>query len=142
MNWRRVSLGLFWLAACLALVASLYILIAPVQVHEVTAVSGEDGSTQTTVIHQVSWYQVQGAWGVIFVSLLAALYGLTAFFAHRERTWSGIVSGVLAIMLTLLASLSVGPLYYPAMLIELLAAAAAWIGRLRLSNLSDPKGPS
>ncbi|MGA9533718.1 MAG: hypothetical protein WBR18_13455 [Anaerolineales bacterium] len=140
MNWRRFVTILLWIAACLAVVATLYILVAPVQLHEITAVSGENPSPQQSSVRYVSWYQVQGVWGVTFVSLLGGLYLLTAVFSQRGRNWASLGTGVVTIVLTLLASLSVGPLYFPATLITLLAGAAGFAVRLRERDRSTADG--
>jgi hypothetical protein len=131
LNRRRAVTVLLGIAAFLALAASAYLLVTPVQIHELVAVSAENGATQTSTIRQASWYQVQGAWGVIFVSLLAGLYGLTAVLNWADRGWTTIGTGTVAVALTLLASLSVGSLYYPAMLFVLLAGAVGLVGLAR-----------
>jgi hypothetical protein len=115
-----------WLIA-----AGIYLLLTPMTVQEITA-SATAGGAQTTeqITRQVSWYHVQGLWGVFVLIVFAALYASISLFARRSHLVAAALASLAAITLTFLAGFSIGPFYLPATLAVLLGWLAMVIGRL------------
>jgi hypothetical protein len=114
----------FIFAALWSIGASIYLLLTPVTVQEVIAegfASGEESIEQ--VSRQVSWYEVQGLWGVFVLIIFALLFSSIGVFATRSRHGALAIFSFLAITLTILATFSIGPLYFPAVL----AVSVGWI---------------
>jgi len=106
----------FLLAAIWAIGAGIYLLLSPTVIEEIAATSGADGSiTIEELSKQASWYEVQGAWGVIVLLIFALLYSSTAYLAWRTRLIALAIASSLALMLTVLAGFSIGFLYIPAL---------------------------
>ena len=97
---------LFIAAALLALAASLLILLTPTQVHSIT-----NGVETTT---RISLYEAQGWWGVVVLIIFADLYFAPLFFHLRGKLAWSLVTGIGALLLTVLAGFSIGPAYLPA----------------------------
>jgi len=114
----------FLLAAIWAIGAGIYLLLSPTVIQEIVATSSADGSqTIEELSRQVSWYEVQGVWGVIVLLIFALLYSSTALLAMRSRIVALAIASSLALMLTVLAGFSIGFLYIPA----LLMVVAGWL---------------
>ena len=107
----------FLLSAIWAIGAGIYLLLSPTVIQEFVATTSADGSqTIEELSRQVSWYEVQGVWGVIVLLIFALLYSSTAYLASRNRLVALAIASSLALMLTVLAGFSIGFLYIPAML--------------------------
>lgn len=107
----------FLFAAIWAIGAGIFLLLSPTTIQEVVATTSADGSqTIEELSRQVSFYEVQGVWGVIVLLIFALLYSSTAFFALRNRLVALALASSLALMLTVLAGFSIGLLYFPALL--------------------------
>jgi hypothetical protein len=119
-------------ATGLAILASLYILFAPVNVQILTAagVSNESEISHETTVRQ-SWYQVQGPWGIIVLMIVSGLYGWGYHLARKEEyTWLGVLSlGLLG--LSYLAGFSIGLFYLPAAVVMLLGSGLLFFARYR-----------
>lgn len=85
-------------------------------------VSESNGGPQT--IARLNWVEAQGAWGIIILVIFSALYyGPYRFFAGGQRGMV-VVFVMAAVILTFLASFSIGIYYWPAALAALLGLAA------------------
>jgi len=119
-------------AAGLAILASLYILVTPVNVQIITAsaVSGGSEIARETNLQQ-SWYQVQCPWGVIVLMVFSSLFSWGYYLARKEAytRLGGLNLGLLSI--TYLAGFSIGPRYLPAVLFLLLGTGLLIISRNR-----------
>ena len=127
----------FALAGIWAIGASLYLLLRPQTVVSAVAVPGSPGVVEE-IQTQVSWYEVQGLWGVFILFLFGLLYASIWLFANLDRyVIAGLIS-VAAIALTILASLSIGPLYLPSVVM----VVAGWLlmGLVRLMALERSGG--
>lgn len=114
----------FVFAAIWSFGAGLYWLLSPVTIHEITAQSTANGSsTVEETARQATWYQVQGWWGVAVLVIFALLYLSVAIFAIRRQRVPLAIASLLAVVVTLLAGLSIGPLYLPAVI----AVLAGWM---------------
>ena len=114
--------------------ASIRILLTPMNFQSVIATIAEDGSESVEeVVKQVSWYEMQGLWGVIILIIFAFLFSTIGVLAFRGRLIILAVFSLLAISLTILASLSIGLLYFPAVLLVVIG----WI-LLGLEKLLRP----
>lgn len=133
----RLARFTFATSALLAVAASIYILCSPVTISEVRATGSADGSLATKELTRyASWYQVQGAWGVVVLVIFAALFVLVAFLALRKRYVASAVLSVLAGILVLLAGFSVGLFYFPAaafIVLGWLALGVHWLLHARES---------
>jgi hypothetical protein len=96
----------FLFSALWSIGVGLYLLLTPQTIVEQVAVS-TPGSTETSeeIVRQVSWYQVQGLWGVIVLVVV-----------FTQRMIAAAITSLLAVGLVYLAGLSIGPLYLPALL--------------------------
>ena len=107
----------FLLAAIWAIGAGIYLLLSPMVIQEFVATTSADGSrTIEELSRQVSWYEVQGVWGVRVLLIFALLYSSTALLASRKRLVALAIASSLALILTALAGFSIGLLYIPALL--------------------------
>ena len=116
VRWLLTFSG-FW-----AVGIGIWMIATPLHVSEITAVS-ESSSSLAPVIHeyQVSFYSVQGIWGIFILLVFALLYGVSAWFYVRGRQGTALVTGIAAMVLTYLAGFSVGPAYLPSALATLAA---------------------
>jgi len=109
---KRLSRICFILSSLLALAASIYILAAPV--NSITAQSSERGALVEETTRQVSWFAVQGWWGIFILVLFAAIYAGNAYFGVTQR-WKLLAVGTpIVLILTYLAGFSIGTYYLPA----------------------------
>lgn len=112
---RNLTSTVFLFAALSSLAAGGWLLFTPYSVQTVTATSGPAGAAaMTESIEQVSFFQVQGAWGVFVLLVFALLYSSGFLFFRSGRSWLAALGSVLALALTALAGLSLGPAYLPA----------------------------
>jgi len=127
----RIGRTLLLAAGLWSIAAGIYLLLTPMTVHEITASATADGAQTTEqTTRQVSWYQVQGQWGVFILIVFAALYASIGLFAWRHHLVAAALASLAATTLTLLAGFSIGPFYLPATLAVLLGWLAMGIGRL------------
>lgn len=110
----RAPRALLALAAGLAALASLAILFTATG----TQVSVQDGVLS---VRQPSWFETQGWWGIAILLIFAGLYAAPAVLYRRGWRGAAVLSAAAAIVLTILASMSIGLFYYPAGLATLLA---------------------
>ena len=120
----KIIRGVFLAAALLALVASLYILLAPLPYVEI------DAETGAIVRGTSTWLERQGWWGVVVLVAYAGVYTLPLAAYWRERRIWALVFSVLAGVLTLLASFSIGVAYYPALAMLLIGLGLAGINAI------------
>jgi hypothetical protein len=116
-------------SAVWAVGASALILLTPqtIQGQVATQADGEP-QTVTEFTRQLSWYQVQGLWGVIVLVIFAGLYAGAAVFLLRGKFILGFIFAFLSLGLTLLAGLSVGLYYMPAGLALLVGMGVLGVG--------------
>ena len=116
VRWLLIFAGVW------ALSIGIWMIATPLQVSELIAVS-ESGSNLEPAVHeyQVSFYSVQGVWGLFILLVFALLYGASAWLYLRGRQGTALVAGSAALVLTYLAGFSVGPAYLPAALATLVA---------------------
>ncbi len=127
----KLDLYLFAFAAIWSIGASVYLLLSPLTIHEITATSTANGSEAAEEItRQVSWYAVQGIWGVIILVLFAVLFSTVAFLAFKRMYIALAAASILAVVLTFLAGLSIGPLYLPAVIAVVLGWIVLGIARI------------
>lgn len=110
----RAPRGLLALAAGLAALASLAILFTATG----TQVSVQDGVLS---VRQPSWFETQGWWGIAILLIFVGLYAAPGLLYRRGWRAAAVLSAAAAIVLTILASMSIGLFYYPAGLVTLLA---------------------
>ncbi|MCI0854881.1 MAG: hypothetical protein J4N91_10710 [Chloroflexi bacterium] len=121
----------FLLAALLAIGASIYFLLSPTTIQEVVATTSANGSqTIEELSRQASWYEVQGVWGVVVLLIFALLYSSTAYLASRNRLVALAIASASALMLTILAGFSIGPLYIPALLTVVVGWLTLGLGKM------------
>ncbi|MCH8340376.1 MAG: hypothetical protein IIA51_02305 [Chloroflexi bacterium] len=121
----------FLLAALVAIGASIYFLLSPTIIHEIVATTSADGSqTVAELSRQASWYEVQGVWGVVVLLIFALLYSSTAYLASRNRLVALAIASASALMLTILAGFSIGPLYIPALLTVVVGWLTLGLGKM------------
>ena len=121
----------FLLAALLAIGASIYFLLYPTTIQEVVATTSANGSqTIEELSRQASWYEVQGVWGVVVLLIFALLYSSTAYLALRNRLVALAIASASALMLTILAGFSIGPLYIPALLTVVVGWLTLGLGKM------------
>ena len=107
----------------------VWMIATPLHVSEIIA-AGENGSSLEQAIneYQVSFFSVQGMWGVFILLVFALLYGVSALLYIRGRQSTILVTGPAALALTYLAGFSVGPAYLPAALATLAALIIIALG--------------
>ncbi|MCI0875669.1 MAG: hypothetical protein J4N76_03800, partial [Chloroflexi bacterium] len=76
------------------------------------------------------WYEVQGVWGVVVLLIFALLYSSTAYLALRNRLVALAIASASALMLTILAGFSIGPLYIPALLMVVVGWLTLGLGKM------------
>ncbi|MCI0891813.1 MAG: hypothetical protein J4N65_04530, partial [Chloroflexi bacterium] len=76
------------------------------------------------------WYEVQGVWGVVVLLIFALLYSSTAYLASRNRLVALAIASASALMLTILAGFSIGPLYIPALLMVVVGWLTLGLGKM------------
>jgi len=121
---RYATYGAFLFAALASLAAGVWLLFTPYTVHSLTASAGPDAAgTLTESVELVTFYSIQGAWGLFVLAVFALLYTSGLYFFHTGRPWlAGFASG-LALALTALAGLSIGAVYLPAAVASMIALA-------------------
>lgn len=125
----------FALAAVWSIGASIYLLLTPMRITELVAQTAPETSKSIEQVErQVSWYQVQGIWGVVLVLAFALLYSGTWISAARGRYGILAILSVTALTLTFLAGFSIGPLYFPA----LVGVVAGW-WLMALGKIFEPE---
>jgi hypothetical protein len=82
------------------------------------------------VTRPASWYEVQGLWGVIILLIFVLLFFSVAFLAFKEKYIALAVTSFLAVTLTFLAGLSIGPVYLPAALAVLAGGLLLGLARI------------
>ena len=117
---------------------SLYIALTPTTITEVIteATPGSIPSIQHGV-RQISWYEAQGWWGILILLVFALLFSSTWVFAARKLYGLLAISSFLSMVLTFLATFSIGPLYYPAVLAIIIGWALLAFEILRQANLKS-----
>ena len=108
----QVTRILFALAAIWAVLAGLAIFFIPMGT-SVTATVTSTGSSETTITTPISFFEMQGWWGIWILIAFAALYYGPLHFYRRESRALAALFAVVAITLTLLAGFSIGPFYLP-----------------------------
>lgn len=133
----------FLFSALWSIGVGLYVLFTPQTILEQVAVitPGDPETGEEIITRQVSWYQVQGPWGVIVLVIFALLFSLAGFFVLRKRFLAAGVTSVLVLLLSYLAGLSIGPLYLPAVLGVVVGWAFLGLTRL-LGAKGNTPGPS
>ncbi len=146
MRQRKLRLAvklLFALAALWSLVAMARILLSPSWLQSATAVSVVEGTEPSEAegemqseIRSLSYYEAQGAWGLVVLLVFALPYLGSAALVWRQRAAAGALLGLVGVVLTVLAGFSIGLFFLPAALTAILGAlglgALAWLGRNRL----------
>lgn len=118
----KAARWLLTFAGAWAVGIGIWMIAIPLRVSEQIALS-ESGSSLGQVFneYQVSFYSVQGVWGIFILVLFALLYGSSAWLYIRSRHGLASATGSAALILTYLAGFSIGPAYLPAALATLAA---------------------
>ena len=111
---RKLNKFVLILAGLCAAAASLYIAFVPQSVTSLTARSSGGETLVEEMTHQVSWYSIQGWWGIFILTLFAALYTSNAYFGATQRWKLFAIGTPIVLILTYLASFSIGVYYLPA----------------------------
>lgn len=118
---KQVSKTLFTLAAVWSVIVGLFIFFF----------FGGGSATATSetgaqpVISRISWFEMQGWWGIAILIIFALLfYGVLHFYQRGRRLWT-VVFGLVAIALSILAGFSIGTMYW-------LGSLAVLVGLLAL----------
>lgn len=114
----RLPAFLFTMAAAFGLLASLAVFLTA----GATQVSQVNGGPQT--ITHLNWVEAQGTWGILILLIFSALYYAPLRFYTRGQRGMALLFVAASVLLTLLASFSVGVYYWLAALAALLGAAA------------------
>ncbi len=110
---------LFALAAIWGLVAGLVIFFIPMGT-SVTATVTSTGSSETTTATPISFFKMQGWWGIwILIAFAALYYGPLHFYRRGSRALAASFA-VATILLTVLAGFSIGYFYLPGAVILLI----------------------
>ena len=129
---RAVSITCFVFAALLAVGAGIYIAISPQTVTEITAQTTGGGLTEVEeTTHQISWRQAQGTWGIIILFIFALLFALPSWLAVSGHTVVLMITSSLALILTYLSGLSIGPYYLPSATAILIGCSTYLIEKAR-----------
>lgn len=131
---RQITIGKLFagIAAGLAVAASAYIILWPMIQQSITATSlPGGGSVVESETTRVSWYQVQGPWGVFVLVFFAGLYVLGFYLARKGATTWLVILSLGLLFLSYLAGFSIGLLYLPAALFLLLGALLLYLSRYR-----------
>jgi hypothetical protein len=108
----RLSYALFAAAAAWAVIAGVRILFTPMGMQSSTSGSNSGGSIITeTVTSQVSFYEMQGAWGIAILIIFALLFYSPLHFYNRGRRNIVYLFGIAAIALTAISGFSIGGFY-------------------------------
>jgi hypothetical protein len=100
-------------------------------VQEITVTVGSDGGqTIEELSRQPSWYEAQGAWGVIVLIIFALLYSSIAILALRNRLIALSIAISLALLLTYLAGFTIGGFYIPALLMVVVGWLVLCLARI------------
>jgi hypothetical protein len=128
----RLKNTFFILSALWALTAGFIILLRPLTVNEQVAqqVAGSSGSTET-VTRQVSWFAVQGVWGIVVLLLFTLIFAVGAFASIRDRSLLLAAASLTALALTYLSGFSIGMYYLPSAAAVVLGWVIVTIGLLR-----------
>jgi hypothetical protein len=118
----RLQYGMFFAAALWAVGAGLWLALRPYTI-EVTTASTGGAAAGETFYRQVSFYEVQGAWGLFVLVVFALLYTSGFFFFRSGRRWLAVLGTTLALALTVLAGFSIGPAYLPGAVAAMIAVA-------------------
>lgn len=112
---KKAGMFLLLAAAIWSVGAGLWIALTPQTIYELEA-AGSNNGTQVAVesARQVSWFQVQGWWGIFILVVFAGLYCCTVFLFWRSRALAGTITGIISLAATFLAGFSIGPVYLPA----------------------------
>lgn len=105
----RVIRLLFTIAAVLALIAALVIILTPGG-YSITT-EGAAGQPPVTTTETLSFYEMQGPWGVFILFVFAALYYGPVHFYNLGRKGMTALFGVTALIMTVLALFSIGAFY-------------------------------
>jgi hypothetical protein len=73
-------------------------------------VAGSPG--QPPQVREVSWYQMQGWWGIAILIIFAALFYAPWHFLRRGSAWTAALFALVGILLTLLTGFSIGGYYF------------------------------
>ncbi|MCW5875398.1 MAG: hypothetical protein KIS85_00830 [Anaerolineales bacterium] len=120
MDYHFPRIPLF-IAALLALAASVYILLTP----SGTGVSVD--SAGNTTVFQTSWLESQGGWGALILVVFTLLYAAPlGFYLSNKPGWA-LAACLPPLVLTLLAGFSIGLFYLPALFTVIVAAGALFI---------------
>ena len=129
---------LFLLSAVWSIGAGIWILLEPQTIHEIEASAVNGGASGGTsevkeTTRQVSFTQIQGAWGVFILVIFASLTCAAAWLYLRGRALPATVLALLMLAFTYLSGFSIGVYYLPST-VALLIGAALWFWRRRLSS--------
>lgn len=105
---------LFVFSALWGFLAGLFILIRPAGM-SVTETSTHNGGSEI-IATQVSFFEMQGWWGIWILIAFAALYYGPLHFCSRGSRGLAALFAATAIVLSLLAIFSIGSFYFPAAL--------------------------
>jgi hypothetical protein len=123
----------FAFVALSSICAGLWILLTPLTIQEVSAVSpGESPAEGEITTQQISWYKAQGVWGVIILVIFSGFFVGSATFGIRGRLLPTAITTAVSLVLTYLAGFSIGMFYLPAA-----AASVVGIGLLVISKRSE-----
>lgn len=64
-------------------------------------------------VQQLSWYEMQGLWGVAILFIFAALFYAPWHFLRRDQRGWAAVFAVAGVLLTFLTGFSIGGYYFP-----------------------------
>lgn len=104
----------FTLAAVWGALAGLIIFFIPMGTSVTSTITSNGGNEMTTT--QVSFFEMQGWWGIWILLVFAALYyGPLHFYRRGSRALAALFA-VAAIILAALAGFSIGSFYLPAAL--------------------------
>jgi hypothetical protein len=108
----RLSYALLAAAAAWGVIAGLRILFTPMGMQSSTSGSNSGGSVVTEpVTSQVSFYEMQGAWGIAILIIFALLFYSPLHFYKRGRRNMVYLFGITAIALTAISGFSIGGFY-------------------------------
>ncbi len=131
-TWTALLGKLFTFSAALwALVAGAYWFLSPQAIYAETAAApglGPEFGEEYTFM--LSWYEMQGPWGVAVLLIFTAVYVVAGVLAWRDAKIGLAIFSLIALAMTYLAGLSVGGFYLPATLALLVGTALLWISNL------------
>lgn len=130
---------LFILAALWAVLASLYIIFVPMTTQEIVVISANGTQTEERTIKQISWYKAQGWWGITIVVIFALIYSIVGLLAYYDHLPGLAIASLFALVLTLLAALSIGGAYAPSLLGVILGWLFLGIERILSRKRSSPE---